>query len=192
MSAGYACTITGGGAVECWRSNDCGQLGIGNFDATNSPQQVVGIGNAIEVSAGIKQTCALLSDATVSCWGDGLLGDGPGSASATPVAVAGISTATSLTGVTEVVSGQLAQHTGALRDDGTVSCWGANTRRQLGSWSARSAPSGPSRVTLLGAFRPRNTTPAGERATTPAGGPRSTPARSSRLATEAGSAPGAT
>lgn len=67
-------------------------------------------------------------DGTVSCWGgnaQGQLGNNSTTQSLTPVAVSGISTATS------VATGEY--HSCALLSDGTVSCWGSNVRGQLGN-----------------------------------------------------------
>jgi hypothetical protein len=91
---------------------------------------------ATAVSAGGGHTCALLSDATVKCWGangKGQLGDGTRTRRLTAVAVKG------LTGVTGVsASGS----TCAALADGTARCWGENRYGELGdgTTTARSLP----------------------------------------------------
>jgi Regulator of chromosome condensation (RCC1) repeat len=79
------------------------------------------------VSAGNGHACALLSDATVKCWGmngDGQVGDGTRTRRLTAVAVQG------LAGVTGV-SASWRMSCAALAD-GTARCWGANHYGQLG------------------------------------------------------------
>ena len=92
-----------------------------------------GLPKATAVSAGGDHTCALLSNATVKCWGDnrnGQLGDGTHTRRLTAVAVHG------LTGVTSV------SRSCATLADGTARCWGNNQWGQLGDGTktSRSTP----------------------------------------------------
>ncbi len=99
----HGCAIRASGAVVCWGSNVHNALGAGGagppvpfpgepFD--NTPYTVVGITNAIQISAGAEHTCALLADHTVWCWGSGRYGEiGNGmllSSPSAPVRVMGI------------------------------------------------------------------------------------------------------
>ena len=83
-----------------------------------------------KLAAGASHSCAVLVDATVSCWGlnsTGQLGDGTKTSRRIPTAVPG------LTNVSSVAAG--AGFTCAVRDagpTGTVSCWGQNSSGQLG------------------------------------------------------------
>ena len=75
---GQTCALLHDGAVKCWGRNDTGQLGIGdtsnrgdqpNEMGDNLPAVDLGTGNtAIAISAGL-QTCALLDNQAVKCWG---------------------------------------------------------------------------------------------------------------------------
>ena len=82
---------------------------------------VTGLTGVIAIGIGQHDTCALLGDGTVRCWGFngvGQLGDGTTSNRSTPVAVTGLS------GVTAIAVGGYS--TCALRADTTVRCWGFN------------------------------------------------------------------
>jgi alpha-tubulin suppressor-like RCC1 family protein len=160
----HTCAQLPDGAVQCWGRNDVGQLGDGNTADSSIPVRVSGLPPAAAVSAGGYHTCARLPDGTLRCWGMnvfGQLGDGssltylvsadllgftglyfstlpPGSHSRTPVAVAGISTATAVT------AGGF--HTCATLSGGSANCWGQNDYGQLGDGrnSSSSTPVGVS------------------------------------------------
>jgi alpha-tubulin suppressor-like RCC1 family protein len=130
----HSCAVLATGHVECWGSDNVGQLGDGTTSTapTSSPVEVQGIGNAVQVVAGYEHTCALLATGHVQCWGfnyHGELGDGTaGGNSATPVSVQGITSAKQLS------AGWY--HTCALLTGGHVDCWGWNVYGQLGNSSA--------------------------------------------------------
>ena len=92
---------------------------------------------ATAISTGGGHACALLSDATVKCWGSnrsGELGDGTRTRRLTAVAVRG------LAGATSVSAGY--GMSCALLADGTARCWGDNRHGQLGdgTTTSRSTP----------------------------------------------------
>jgi alpha-tubulin suppressor-like RCC1 family protein len=116
------------GRVQCWGSNDSGQLGMSSTGAlwSATPVAVPGLASASSVAVGGHHACAILAGTgEVACWGanaNGQLGDG----TTTPhgaLKVPGISGATSL------ALGGL--HSCALTPAGVV-CWGANETGQLG------------------------------------------------------------
>jgi len=81
VSAGYnhACAVALDNSVQCWGADEYGQLGNGKSQITGnfpfaSPQSVIGISNAVTVSAGWQFTCATLADISVSCWGQNEFG----------------------------------------------------------------------------------------------------------------------
>jgi alpha-tubulin suppressor-like RCC1 family protein len=134
----HTCALRKSGALACWGNNSDGQLGDG--DRVDRPRgvPVAGLSDMSEVGTGLAFSCARKSSGQVMCWGsneDGQLGDGrgakPGSRSASPVAVKG------LTDATQLSLGD--SHACALRRTGTVSCWGLGGDGQLGAVVERSA-----------------------------------------------------
>jgi alpha-tubulin suppressor-like RCC1 family protein len=134
----HTCAVLADSTVRCWGSNKTGQLGNGTTTSSATPTTVPGITNAVAVAVGgasrdimisgigAGQSCALLADGTVRCWGANdswalgsdtteKCGDHPCSTS--PITVPGIPTASALfagRGSNCVVSG-----------GGAVTCWGA-------------------------------------------------------------------
>ena len=112
------------GRVECWGT---GALGAGSIKASDTPVEVAGITNAIQVSTAAELSCAVLSSSHVACWGygsDGALGDGETGYGATPVEALGI------TDATQVAAGGFGAC--AVLSSGHVDCWGYNGRGALG------------------------------------------------------------
>ncbi|MHB1138601.1 MAG: RCC1 domain-containing protein, partial [Microthrixaceae bacterium] len=99
--------------------------------ASTTPAEPV----ATQIQNGSGAVCALISDGTVSCWGNnyyGQLGDGTRTNSFVPVKVSGITTATQIVSGTEFGC--------ALLADTTVSCWGYNRYGQLGNGTSAPDP----------------------------------------------------
>jgi hypothetical protein len=129
----HTCALSANGGVSCWGDNSFGQLiGVsptasGSFAAT--PVTVPGVTNAVALSGADANTCALIANGGVLCWGfngNGRLGTGVFSGSySTPGPVKGLTDAIALT------SGH--GHNCALRTGGTVVCWGFNAHGELGN-----------------------------------------------------------
>src|SRR3989338_1215873 len=116
-----------GKTVWAWGNNTYGQLGNGTNNDSNTPIQVSGISDAVDIARGYWHTVALESDGTVWTWGNntyGQLGDGTNTDRNTPVQVDGISN------VIAIAGGYW--HSIALKQDGSVWTWGNNTYGQLG------------------------------------------------------------
>lgn len=121
-----------GGPVTCWGYNGEGEVNgvLGVSDAP--PTTLAGLTSVIDVSAGVRSTCAVTSDGSVWCWGDyscGALGRAPTAGSRVPAVIAGVSNATTVR-----VGDRFAC---ALVADGAVRCWGRNDYGQLGSRTPR-------------------------------------------------------
>jgi hypothetical protein len=80
-----------------------------------------------EFAVGAFHTCAVMTDHTARCWGDnssGQVGDGTMTNASSPVAVAGLSNVSAISGG--------GSHTCAMLGDGSIWCWGNNYQGQLG------------------------------------------------------------
>jgi len=124
----HTCAVRRGNTVVCWGADDTGQLGDGGGADRLTPAVVAGITSATAVAAGAGFSCALLADQSAVCWGDDRDGEiGNGATAATPLPptpVAGLASANSLSAHW--------QHACAIRDDGTLLCWGNNASGQIG------------------------------------------------------------
>jgi alpha-tubulin suppressor-like RCC1 family protein len=125
------------GTVLAWGSNSSGQLGDGTTTLRLSPVPVSGLGSGsgvVAITAGGNHSLARKSNGTVMGWGansNGQLGDGSTARRLTPVQV---STFGAGSGIVAVAADS--SYSMALRSDGTVWAWGANSTGQLGDGTA--------------------------------------------------------
>ncbi len=140
----YTCSTTNKGEAYCWGLNDNGQLG--NNSTTNSiiPVKVKNgtgtddfLSDIKHFSVGKNHTCSTISDGTAYCWGlndNGQLGNNSTTMNTIAVQVkSGTGTDDFLTNVKKIAVGH--EHTCAILNDNTVSCWGAGTSARLGTQS---------------------------------------------------------
>ena len=125
----HNCAILADNSVSCWGNN--GGTFSGGFGTIRS---------AVSISAGGYHACAILDNGTVSCSGsngNGQLGDGTNTNSNSPVMTSSFGT-----GRTAIAVSSGTEHTCAILDDGSVSCWGSNGDGQLGdgSYTDRNTP----------------------------------------------------
>jgi len=161
----HTCALLDNGTVLCWGDNSAGQLGLGNTDNIGddeTPNSVTPIDfgdlTVKAISAGGDDTCVILSDATLRCWGSGAYGklgygstgnygDDQGENPADEPAV-------SLGGdVAQVSAGNM--HTCAVLTDGSSRCWGRDDFGDLGLYpstldSATSTPDSVDPIDLGG------------------------------------------
>lgn len=154
VAAGYrhTCAILDDGTVKCWGANSSGQLGLGRTDnigdnETPNTTAVVSLGagrTAKALSVSGNNTCAILDNGTVKCWGNnqfGQLGQGHTSTigdNETPASLEAVSIGSRRTAISITMSGEHTsfgpdfQHACVVLDTAQVRCWGANKYGQLG------------------------------------------------------------
>ncbi len=144
----HACAIDADRALWCWGNNDFRQLGLASPARSGTPLRVDVGGPTtdwVRVNAGLRHTCAIRAGGTLWCWGindDRQCGVGAGNF----VAPTRVADPTGLTGAawTEVATGAFS--TCALRDDGTLWCFGTSVEGQLGLGARTGVFAEPQRV----------------------------------------------
>ncbi|MFK7990844.1 MAG: RCC1 domain-containing protein [Sandaracinaceae bacterium] len=122
----HSCVRFDDGTVDCFGTNDFGQIGVAGPSDVFAPSPVAGLTGVVQIQVGSTHTCALTREGEVLCWGlntSGQLGS-EGAGGPTP---------TTTLGPTDPVLelGLGSTHTCA-RTSTEVYCWGANTSRQSG------------------------------------------------------------
>ena len=137
LSAGdeHTCALHDDGMVQCWGSNDFGQLG--NEEVAESarpvPAALPADAHIVAIAAGGYHTCAVARDHRVFCWGSngyGQLGIGSAMSSMVPRLVTlaptdGVATDVAAGGFTSCV----------LLSNGRAQCWGRNQYGEVGDWT---------------------------------------------------------
>ena len=147
--AGYShtCALLDNDAVKCWGYGTYGRLGQGNTNDLGDNEGEMGnnlnpiaLGSDVKakvISAGNIHTCALLTDATVKCWGGGQSGKLGHNSEKTlgdkknemgdnlPIVNFGAD-------LRAVAIAAGAEHTCVLLDGGTMKCWGGGQSGKLG------------------------------------------------------------
>ncbi|HYP77768.1 MAG TPA: hypothetical protein VER12_17475, partial [Polyangiaceae bacterium] len=175
VGAAHTCVILDGGSVECWGSNDYGQLGQNHRKEILSPKDLAPVKLARPVAIAVSassfldagkggdfgnSSCALLDNGSVQCWGEtkfvphsdstdidssGAIGDYTGEMNGVPVLTFG-----SGRQAKSLVAGSVS---GAILDDGSLKLWGMGS--QLGQPDLAPNPVGlmPGELASLPAVR---------------------------------------
>lgn len=135
-----ACARLADGSVRCWGWNERGMLGDGTMIDRSTPVVVRGVRDATAIAVGRYHGCAIVRDGTVRCWGANDSGQRGTGAASPEDNLRDATTVVGLSGATAIAAGW--DHTCALRDDGSVWCWGQGEGGQLGDGAAvsRAAP----------------------------------------------------
>src|SRR5262249_42907109 len=124
--AGFACSEVADATVQCWGSNQYGQLGTGTAGGSApTPAKATALTDALAIVAGASHACVMHGDRTVSCWGNnaaGQLGNRTRQRTATPINVVGLTNTIAIVAGGNSFCSQLS--TKALQ------CWGDNTSGQ--------------------------------------------------------------
>ena len=131
----HTCAILVTHELQCWGSNTSGKLGLGDINQRLNPTTVdLGAGRtAIKINSRGLNTCAILDNGQLKCWGwnlNGQVGFGFTLSPWTPQVV------NLGTGRTAIHIAKDFVHTCAVLDNGQIKCWGKNDSAQLGIGSA--------------------------------------------------------
>jgi alpha-tubulin suppressor-like RCC1 family protein len=124
----HSLALDASGNVWAWGNDAHGQLGQGTVLTATVPNVVPGLSNIVQVSVGAGTSMALDQSGSIWTWGNndyGQLGDGTSTNRSAPVRINGVQNIRML----PASSGATSM---ALKRDGTVWAWGANTEGQLG------------------------------------------------------------
>jgi alpha-tubulin suppressor-like RCC1 family protein len=144
----HTCAILDNGKVRCWGEGRQGQLGYGNRKDIGDNETPGSVGpvklgkgrKAVAISAGFKNTCAILDNGKVRCWGLGTsgqlgygntkkIGDDETPASVRPVKLG--------KGRKAIAISTWGRHTCAVLNNRKVLCWGTGKYGQLGYGNTR-------------------------------------------------------
>ena len=152
LSAGakHTCAILDDDSITCWGDNSKGQLGTGDTISQSIPVSTLSLGagrTAQSVVAGYTQTCALLDNGSVSCWGEQYLTNDTKVILTSPTLVGDFGD--NRTAV-QISSGL--DFSCAVLNDGNVLCWGRGASGRLGN-GGNTSSTNPTQTSSFGSGR---------------------------------------
>jgi alpha-tubulin suppressor-like RCC1 family protein len=156
LGESHTCAVANGDKVVCWGNNQDGRLGLGTSGGSEPPTQIPGLSNVSYLTGEDFTTCAVMADHSLKCWGWTPLGyrHSPTTIAAwddakevlyeeaggwcfvrrNGTAACTGQTAVSMPSWTDIKDIALGFYMTAcaLREDGSVWCWGLNNWGQLG------------------------------------------------------------
>jgi alpha-tubulin suppressor-like RCC1 family protein len=156
LGGARSCAVLIDQTVRCWGLNPGGLSLPGETrDESATPTAIGGLRNVEQLAVAESHACAVVKGGGVWCWGTndkGELGDGTTTGRVAPAVVAGADR------VLQVVAGEATEGGGgfscALRDDGSVLCWGSGDGGVLRATSSTPTPiSGVDHAVRLAAGR---------------------------------------
>ncbi len=136
-SANHYCALSTLGTLKCWGGNHFGQLGTGDTenvgdDETLENLEEVAVGAIVmDVAVGEKNTCALLENGNIKCWGEGAHGVNGNGTTADILSPFNEPEIQLEEPVVEIVLGR--RHACALLQTGSLKCWGDNSSGAVGT-----------------------------------------------------------
>jgi alpha-tubulin suppressor-like RCC1 family protein len=130
--------VFSGAELYVWGNNEDGELGINSIISRSSPVQVGSETDWLQVQAGRDHSLAVKTNNTLWAWGkngDGQVGDSTAINRSSPVQIG------ALTNWAQVSSKNNADHSAAVKTDGTLWTWGGGRYGELGI-NASGFPSG--------------------------------------------------
>jgi alpha-tubulin suppressor-like RCC1 family protein len=139
--SGFSCAVTKAEQALCWGDGSFGQLGNGNSAGVATPSLVLNsngtapLYDAVAISAGFENACAIENLGTAWCWGAnnaGQLGNGSNAPQSNlPVALLEADGLPLSNNVVAIGAGH--DEECAVTWLGTALCWGQNAQRQVGN-----------------------------------------------------------
>lgn len=136
----FVCALRADGRVFCRGFNEKGWLGVGDTQLRTFPTEVVGLNDAVAITAGARHACALRAAGEVICWGDnsrvqtGDLNAASSQTTPTPVLQIDGSPLSDVGPMVEIDAGTWS--TCARSQAGDVYCWGDASYLDPGGFEA--------------------------------------------------------